>query len=138
MSSAVLGIGTKFRRNGVTIAECTNISLSGNQRDAIDVTNFDSVSPAKEFIAGLLNCANINLTMNFLPQNSTQQNLTTDLRNSGASTTIPQTFSIVWPDAALTTWTFSAFVTEVGPVAKVDDKLTATVSVKVVHSISIV
>src|ERR1051326_4737478 len=98
-SAAVLGIGTRFRRNGVTIAECVSIALAGNERAAIDVTSHDSTAPAKEFIAGMVDGAHINLTLNFLPPNSTQQNLATDLQNNG-STTIPQTFSIVWTDVA--------------------------------------
>lgn len=137
-SAVVLGLGTKFRRNGVTVAECVSIALAGNNRQPIDVTNHDSVAPAKEFIAGLLDAANVNVTLNFLPGNSTQQNLSTDLQNSGSSTTIPQTFSIVWPDAVNTTWTFTAFVSAVGPVSKVDDKLQSTVTVKITRSISIV
>ncbi len=135
-SAVVLGIGTKFRRNGVTIAECTSIGLAGNKRDAIDVTNHDSTAPVREFIAGLLDGANVEITCNFLPTNSTQRSMMTDLQNSGSSTTIPQTFSIRWPDAALTTWTFTAFVTNVGPVAPVADKLTCTLTVHITRSIS--
>ncbi len=135
-SAAVLGIGTKFKRNGVVIAECTSIGLAGNKRDAVDVTNHDSTAPVREFIAGLLDGANVELTCNFLPTNSTQRSMMTDMQNSGSSSTIPQTFSITWPNSTLTTWTFTAFVTAVGPVAKVADKLTATFTAHITRSIS--
>ncbi len=136
-SAAVIGIGTKFQRNGITIAEVVSIALAGNTRAAIDVTSFDSANSAKEFIAGMVDGAKVNANLNFLPQNATQRWLATDLQNNG-STTIPQNWRIIWPDAANTIWSFVAIVTDVSPIAKVDDKLNATVSLKITQSLSIV
>ncbi len=100
-SAAVLGLGTLLQLSDgaggfTTIAEVVSITVGNNSRDAIDVTSHDSVGPGREFIAGLLTGAELSLTLNFLPNNTTQRNLTTNIQ---ATSSIFGTYRIVWPNA---------------------------------------
>lgn len=104
-SAAVLGLGTLLQLSDgggtpvfTTIAEVTNITVGNNARDAIDVTSHDSIGPGREFIAGLLAGAELTIGLNFLPNNTTQRNLTTALQSTSSSV-IFGTYRIVWPNS---------------------------------------
>lgn len=134
MSSAILAFGSSLNVNSANIAEVTSISIAAT-RDHIDVTHHASTAPGKEFIAGLLDCGQVTMECNFLPQNATHQTLTTDLQNSGAISSPFRTYILTWPNG--TTWAFVAMVINVGPVAKCNDKLSANVTFKITRSITI-
>lgn len=104
MSSAVLGLGTLLQLSDgasspntiyTSVAEIVNIAVSANDRDAIDVTHHESTDAAREFIAGLLTGATIQLDLNFLPAHATHKDLTTNLQ---ATSSIFRTYRIVFPD----------------------------------------
>jgi predicted secreted protein len=108
MSAAVLGLGTLLQLSDggspatfTTIAEVTNISINGS-RDSIDVTSHDSLQACREFIAGLVNGGEVQLTLNFLPQNATHTDLTTNIK---ATSSIFRTYRIVWPDFGTSSFT---------------------------------
>lgn len=119
-TNAKLGMGTLLKQGATTIAEVVSISGPGMKRDKIDATNFSSLNNAREFIYGLLDGGEIELELNFLPSDATQQALTTQLLTG----TTFLAYSIVWTDG--TTWTFNALVTAFQPTGKVEDKLTAS------------
>jgi hypothetical protein len=126
VSAATAGYGCVFKRGATAIAEVVNISGPGLKLDTIDVTNMGSPNATREFIAGLLDGGEVTLEINFLPADATQKSLITDLTSRTKTT-----YSIVWSDTAPTTWTFTALVTGYEPGGKVDDKLSATVTLKI-------
>lgn len=132
MTSGISAFGTKLKRGGTAgtaIAEVTEISGPGMSSDPIELTSHDSTSGWREFVGGLKDGGELKLKINYLPANTTQKfaagGLLYDL---DAGTT--QSYALVFPDAATTTWTFNCIVTgfEVG--APIDDKLSADVSFK--------
>jgi predicted secreted protein len=106
MSSAILGYGTLLQLSDeasapdtifTSVAEITNVAISGNDRDTIDVTHHESLAAAREFIAGCLGGATIQLSLNFLPAHATHEDLTDNLHETTAAD-IFRTYRIVWPD----------------------------------------
>lgn len=110
-SAAVLGLGTLFQLSDgedppvyTTIAEVVSINPDGIQREAIDVTSHDSVAPAREFIAGLMDGSSISITLNFLPADATQSDVVDNLQDDDA-TAIFRTYRIVWSDFGASSYT---------------------------------
>lgn len=133
MSNAILSLGTSVASGATPIAEVTSIVFSGGEREDIDVTYMGSTASAQEFIAGILAGASVQIGLNFLPQNASQQNLLSSMK--ATDSTIFATYTITWSNG--TAWSFSAHVTSLGAVAKYDDKLTANPTFKICRSISI-
>ncbi len=124
-TNAKLGLGTLLKQGVTTIAEVVSISGPGLKRDTIDATNMGSTAPGREYIFGLLDGGEVTLEVNFLPGDTTQQGLYHNMISG--TTYLP--FSIVWTDG--TTWTFNAFVTAFQPTGKVEDKLSASITLKI-------
>lgn len=107
-TSAKSAHGTTLSRDGHTVAELTNIGGVEIKVDTIDVTNHDSASGYKEWIAGLKDAGEVPIEGNFIPGDTDGQiGLLTDL----AAGTL-QDFVITFPAALATTWTFSAIVSK--------------------------
>lgn len=133
MSSATIGFGTLFKRDGTTIAECTNGSHAIS-RDTIDVTHHASTGGWREFIAGLKNGGQVTLDLNFLPADATQS-FAAGLMDDLVDGTL-QSFSIVYTDSGTTTATFSAYVINFQTTAPVDGKLGASCTLQVSGAVS--
>lgn len=129
----MLGVGSSVSGPGGVIAELTQISLAGIQRDVIDVTSHQSASMAKEFIPGVVDGVTVDLIANFLPSNSSQSALKTNLQQPVASGPITSSYVITWANG--TTWQFQGFVTKVEPMSKYNDKMTANVTIKITGSL---
>lgn len=78
-TAAKLGYGSLLKRgNGSspqtfsTIAEVTGVSAFGVQRELVEVTNFDSPSSYREYIAGLKDGIQFTFDVNWIPTNATQ------------------------------------------------------------------
>lgn len=100
--------GTTLSRDGNAIAELTNIGGVEIKVETIDVTNHDSASGYKEFIAGMKDAGEVAIEGNFIPGDTDGQiGLHADL----VAGTL-QDFVITFPAALATTWTFSAIVTK--------------------------
>jgi predicted secreted protein len=130
---ADLGFGVLLKRGDgataeafTTVAELIGLSGPGLSLDTVESTHTESTGANKEYIAGLKDAGEISADLNFLPANATHTGLIADqtartLRN----------FQIVWPDTATTTWSFSAYVTNYEPAAPLEDRMTASVSLKI-------
>lgn len=111
-----------------TIAEVTNITGPGLALDTIDVTNMSSPNAWREFIAGLLDAGEVSFDINYLPGNATHNagtGLVRDLKNR-----TKRNFQLVMPSSPTTTWNFSAYVTGFEPDFPVEDKIAASVTLK--------
>ena len=127
-SSAIAGVGTKFRRwDGSTwleIAEVNSIAGPTKARNAIDVTSLDSTGGYREFIGGFRDGGTVTLPMNFTRDSY-------DRMNEDFESDDLQNYEIYLPDDEHTSFEFEALVTELGLAIPADDKVTADVTLKV-------
>ena len=127
-SSAISGVGTRFRRWGgaayADIAEINSITGPGMTRDTIDVTSLDSTGGYREFIAGFRNAGTISLAMNF-----TRASYTLMLADFDSDTAA--NYEIVLLDDDNTTLEFEGLVTELPLSIPADDKITADVVIQI-------
>jgi len=129
---ADLGFGVLFKVGDgatveafATLAEVIGLSGPGLSMDTVESTHTESANAAKEYIAGLIDGGEISVDLNFLPANATHTSLISDWQNRTL-----RNFQIVWPDTANTTWSFAGFVTNYEPSSPIEDRMTASVSVK--------
>lgn len=132
MSSAVKTQGTLLQRATggspawATITETTSITGPGGEAGEIDVTNFDST--AKEYLPGLKDEGTLTADMNYLPDDTQQQNVISDRTNQTLTN-----YRIIFNDSASpqNIATFSAYVTGFSLAAAPDDKWTATATLRI-------
>lgn len=122
--------GTLLKIAGTTVAGVTNIGGPGLTLETIDVTNHSSTSAWREFVGGLKDGGEISLDIVFDPAAATHKNASGGLLYL-LTTRASASFTITFPDAAPTTWTFAAFVTSFEVGAPVADGLTASVTLKI-------
>ncbi len=122
--------GTLLKIAGTTVAGVTNIGGPGLTLETIDVTNHSSTSAWREFVGGLKDGGEIPVDIVFDPVAATHKNASGGLLYL-LTTRASASFTITFPDAAPTTWTFTAFVTSFEVGAPVADGLTASVTLKI-------
>lgn len=139
MSTAVAGVGTKFRRWNATgdsdaswqdIAEINSITGPGMSRDTIDVTSLDSTGGYREFITGFRDPGTVTLAMNFTRD-------TYDLMKADFESNTLKNYEIVLPDVEETTLEFEGLVTELPLSIPADDKITADVTIKISGQVTV-
>lgn len=126
------GFGAELRRgDGTTptevftaIANITNIEGPGIERETIDVTAHNTVDAYMEFVGGLKDGGEVSVDVNYDP--AQHDALIADFDDED-----PRNYQLVFPDAAATTWSFAAILTEFNPEAPYDDKLAASLTFKV-------
>lgn len=123
------GDGASPTESFTTIAEVTNIGGPNLSLDAIETTSHSSIGGWKEFIGGLLDGGEVSLEINYDPVGATHD-ASTGLIYDMINRTV-RNFELVFPDTGNTTWSFSALVKAFEPSEPVDDKLTASVTLKV-------
>lgn len=89
-SQAFSAFGTLIQRadefgNFVTVAEAKSIAIVNSRADAIDVTNFDTPTALREYIAGLADGGEIHFDCNFIPGAPSQELLEQDFSNGTSS-----------------------------------------------------
>lgn len=130
-TSSPLADGTAGTEVFTTIAEITNISGPGIKMDLIDATHMESPNSFREYIPSLLDGTEISFDLNYLPGDTNQGGLREDqlaraIRN----------YQIVWTDEDGSTDSFAGYVTDFTPSAKIDDKLSASATIKITGPIS--
>ena len=130
-ASAVLSGGTNGTEVYTTVAEVTNISGPEFKLELIDATHMESPQAFREYIPSLLDSGEITFDLNFLPADTNQQGLSDDLK----ARTL-RNFKVIWTDTGATEYGFAGYVTSFAASAKIDDKLTASCTVKVTGPIS--
>lgn len=133
MTAATSGYGTTFKIGDgggtevfTTIAEVVGISGPSLKLDTIDVTNMDSAG-WREKIPTLKDAGEVQLDMNFLPANSTQNYSAGLLRDYNNRTL--RNFKVVFSNTGATAWVLPGYVTSFDPGATVDGKLSARVGI---------
>jgi predicted secreted protein len=118
--------GTELRKGATEIAQVASISGPGLALDTEDVTSHDSEDGWEEVVGTILRSGEVSLDLVFDPAEATQVALWTDMVSRAANT-----YSLVFPDAANTTWTFDALVTAFEPDEPHDGALTASATLKI-------
>lgn len=126
MANGIVAFGTLLKRGDgaspeafTTVAEITNISGIGFSRDTADMTHHTSPGKWEEVKQTIKRWKEIQFEFNYIPGNATHNNAT-GLLGAFNSDTIGN-WQIVFPDA--TTWTVTAFVSDIEIEAPHDDKL---------------
>lgn len=126
----LLKIGDGGSPEGFTvIAEVTGIGGPGLGQDAIATTHHVSDGGFNEAVGGLLDGGEVTFELNFGPKvwmHSAATGLVDDIE-----TRTVRNFQLVFPDPQRTTWSFSALVTGFDPADSPDDKIAASVTLKV-------
>jgi predicted secreted protein len=129
-TEASIGYGTLLEvstDNEVTwhpVGEVTNITPPSDAVDAVDATHMQSPGRTREFIAGLSDPGECSIEQNFVPGSDAEVRL----RAIKAAGTRAK-WRITWPNAV--SWRFTGFITGIEATAPVDDKMAATVTIKV-------
>lgn len=131
------GFGALFQREVspgsgtfITIAEVTNIEGVEETLNMVDATHMESPNSVMEKIPTLIEPGPVQLTLNFVPANTTQTTLRADLRAK-----LERNYRILIPAAAGTPrFTFPAFVTNVGNPIPHDNKMVMGVSLTVANT----
>ncbi|MGA5669017.1 phage tail tube protein [Streptomyces pseudogriseolus] len=105
------------------IANVTNITPPGIERETYDVTAHDSPDGWREFIGGLKDGGEVEIELNYDPRE--HDVLVSDFEDSD-----PRNYRIVFP-GTLGQWAFKAIMSGFESEAPHDDKLSATVTFKV-------
>ena len=125
-TSAALSGGTNGTEAFTTIAEITNISGPGMKLELIDATHMESPDAFREYLPSLLDGTEISFDLNYLPGDTNQGGL----RDDQLARTL-RNFQIVWTDDDGSTDTFAGYITDFTPSAKIDDKLSASATIKI-------
>lgn len=130
MSNAFSGAGTTFGRGTsqtgtfTPIAEINSISGPDKSRNTIDTTSLDTADGYKTFIAGFRDSGQITLEMNFT-------RATYELINDDFESDDQIWYRISLPDSEETKLTFLGLVINSGAAIPLEDKVTASVTIKI-------
>ena len=131
-SNAVSGVGTQFKRaegdssapTFTAISEINSISGPNMSRDTIDVTSLDSTGGYREFIGGFRDGGELTMEMNFTIAGF-------DLMKDDFESAALRDYQVVLSDTGNTTLEFAGLVTSLGLTVPMDDKITASVTIKI-------
>lgn len=124
--AAVTANGTTITVDSQLIGNLISVTPASVSVATIDSTDMDSTW--RTFIGGLKDGGECGFEIAYDPSDASHTALETDI--DGASKTV----SIAWSDA--TTCTFSAIITSFSPSAAIDDKLTASVGMKITGAVT--
>lgn len=136
MSDAFAGVGTVFARGQggsssgqyQPIAEINSIAGPDMSRETIDVTSLDSIGGYREFIGSFRDAGSVVLEMNFTLAGYS------DMKDDYQLDSAVE-YRITLPDVGNTQFDFSAWVMDLGMAVPLDDKVTASVTLKVTGEI---
>jgi predicted secreted protein len=133
-TNAMLGFGTLFRNgNGATpevftvVAEITNLTPPAPSRDSVDATHEQSPGGWREFIPGLADGGEVSFEINYDPGSADAAAFLAEFNAQGSAAV--KNRQVLFPDGSY--WQFAAFLTGLESEAPIDDKLAATVTLKV-------
>ena len=125
-TSATSGFNTVLKKGTTALGEVSDLNGPSESRNWIDATHLTSDNQAKEYVAGLIDSGQVTGTLNFLPGNATQAALRTDML-AGTK----DSYSLTFPDAATTVFSFTAGVAAVAPAAPKDGVLACSFTLQI-------
>lgn len=136
-TNAIIGIGTTFAiGDGATptegfdvLAEVVSIKPPSDSVDVIDASHLTSPNRTKEFITGLSDPGECELTIHFIPGGPDDTAIQA-LRGLTTRTN----FQIAFPTSPVKKWTFAGLLVGYVPDVPINDRMVATVRIKVTGS----
>ncbi len=130
MADKFAAFGIALKKGGVAYANVTNISGPGLSLDVEDVTGHDSTAAWEEVVGTILRSGEMTVDIVYDPADVTHKYAAGGiLYDLVQRTAIALTME--FPDTAVTTWSFNAFITGFEPGAPVAAGLTASVKMKI-------
>ena len=118
-----IGTGITISFSSSFLAEILDVSPPGASRESIQTSHMGTTSAHIFTPADLVDWGELVVEMAFAPSTSPPMN--------GAV----QTIVIVFPDTGAAIWTFQGFITGFEPSAPLEDRMTATATIKVTGSV---
>lgn len=117
----------------VTVGEITDVTPPSFSKDTIETTHHASASGIRTFVGGLVDTGEASLEVNYGVADTQH----VFLRDAAlAANDAPTNFKITYSDSASTTETFAAIVTGFEVSSPMDDRITATITLKVSGAIT--
>ena len=130
-SKAIIGYDTAFAIHDggdpgsfSDVAEVMDITPPNQQADDVETTHYKSPNRTKEYTPGLIEPGEMSFGINWIPSDDTDL-LLQGLKSSGAK----RKMRVTWPNGV--TWSWTGYIKGFEPTAPIDDRMTATVTVKV-------
>jgi predicted secreted protein len=124
--------GTVLEMDSDPIANIRGISGPSLSLDTEDVTTHDQATAWEEVVGTILRSGEVTLDIVYDPGDDTHLALLTEYEIKSEAF-----YGLKFPDADVTTWSFSALVTGFEPDAPVDGALTASVTLKITGEVSL-
>ena len=112
------------------VSEVIEVTPPNAVADDVDATHYTSPNRTREYIQGLIEPGEASFGMNRVPGGTTETALLA-LQTSGA----PRMFRFEWPNNTI--WDFPAYVKGYETTSPIDDRMTATCTLKVTGSSTI-
>ena len=128
-SNAIGGFGVSLLRNGITIAELTKIDPPEFTRETFEKTTHTSPGRVKEFGKALVEVGEISIEGNWIVTDSTQ-NAAAGLLGDLSNHTSNDTYSIIFPNTASTTWSGPGIMTKFKGASPMDAGMTFSATIK--------
>lgn len=132
MSQAFSGFGTSVQLETSAspfvfneIAEVQTVEFTGSKVDLVDVTNMQSPTAYREYLATLKDAGELQFTANFIPGDTTQQSL-----QAAFDSRAKQNWLVTLP-SALGDFSFQGIVTAIDHALNFDKEAKLTVKVKI-------
>jgi predicted secreted protein len=123
---ATKGMGTKFKKGTLAVAELTSIGGLELSADTIETTTLDS-DGWRTFMQGLKDAGEVPISGYFNPETGKGQDEMFDALESGTA----EAYSIEFPAALKAKWEFSAIVTGFSTGVELEDGITFEATLKV-------
>lgn len=120
----IIGTGTTITWNGA-IAELLDVTPPGLSRESVPTSHMGTIDAHTFLPTTLYDPGELTIEMAFLPS------------YASAFLETVGTAVITFPNSGSTTWTFEAFVTGYEPADPLEDRMTATLTLKVTGEITI-
>ena len=110
----------------VDVANVTSVSAPSMSRDSIETTHHTSTGGFRTYIPGLKDAGTVSLDINWEKSQASHSALYTQITTQ----VVNGQYRVVFPGSPTSTFTFYGHVTDFSVTAPVDDKLTASVTIK--------
>ena len=129
--AAITGNGTTFSWAGGAVADVISISAPSVSVATIDTTNIASVH--RTFLGGTIDSGEVSLELMYDPMVDTD--LEDDWDNTATTAPIARACVITFSDSA--TFSFSAIMTAFSSNVAIDDKVTASITLKITGAVTV-
>lgn len=134
MSDAKIGHGLQFKVGNAAspevftaLAEVTGINIPNVSKDSVEVTHTDSSSKWREFIPGLRDAGEVQITLNM-----TKAAIV--ILNTEMAKDVTTNYQVTLPTSVASTWAFTGFITNISGDEPIGDRMTAQATFKVTGS----